>query len=97
MSGATIWAYFHSTCFASVTSVTFAGSVFHATTVETAHVFASWNGTIDTGEHFATLACTILCFTFTIFGFGVTVIFTSFFNTTNTCEFLSMECWVNVN
>jgi len=97
MSRATIWANFYCTCFTSVTSITFTGSVFHATTMETAHIFASWNRAIDTCEHFATLACTILFFAFTVFCFGVTVIFTGFFNTTNASELLSVESWVYIN
>lgn len=94
---AAVRANFHSASFTGVTGVAFASSVFHATSMETTHIFAPWGCAINAREHFATLASTIVTLTLSILGFRVTVVFAGFFYTSNTSKFLSVERWVHVH
>jgi len=94
---AAVRANFDSASLSSVAGVTFASSVLHATPMETAHVFASWNRAINTSEHFAALTSTIITLTLSILGLRVTVIFAGFFYTSDTSEFLPMEGRVHVH
>ncbi len=94
---ASVRANFHSASFTGVTGVALAGSVFHATSMETTHIFAPWGCAINAREHFATLTSTIITLTLSILGFRVTVVFAGFFYTSNTSKFLSVERWVHVH